>query len=145
TAAQIARDAPLAALLATWQDARVKQALIARLNAHRCEHAAFYAAAGYLPLAVSGAAAAHVIAFQRRLGAARLLAIAARWPLSLARAALAEPCVPPVAWQDTAVALSDGAALRDVLHDDTAAFGDSAIRLDVALRDFPVALYFAAD
>ena len=143
TAAFDVLAAALRNLLPTWADGRVKQALIARLNAHRTAHAAFYAAAGYTPLTASGPAAAHVIVFERRRGDARLVAIASRWPLSLARAALQQPLLPPAAWQDTTVALPDAAGLHDVLHDRDAPVVDSALRLDAALRDFPVALYFS--
>jgi len=143
TAAQSAWATPLPDLLPDWADGRVKQALIARLNAHRAANPALYAGGGYTPLAPSGAAAAHVVAFERRAGAARLIAVASRWPLSLTRAPLDTPLIPPDAWQDTALALPDAPRLHDVLHDRPAPVVDSALRLDAALRDFPVALYFA--
>jgi (1->4)-alpha-D-glucan 1-alpha-D-glucosylmutase len=133
---------PLPQLLPAWFDGRVKQALIARLNAHRNAHAEFYSSAGYTPLTASGPAAAHVIAFERRTGGARLVAIASRWPLSLAREALVLPVIPEAAWQETVVAVPDATDLHDVLHDRAAPIVDSALRLDAVLRDFPLALYF---
>jgi maltooligosyltrehalose synthase len=54
-----------AALLATWQDGRVKQALIARTLALRARRPGLFADGAYRPLSVEGPMADHVLAFTR--------------------------------------------------------------------------------
>jgi (1->4)-alpha-D-glucan 1-alpha-D-glucosylmutase len=58
-------DGPAADLLSHWPDGRVKQATLAALLGDRSERPAFYAEAGYQPVAARGACAGHVIAFTR--------------------------------------------------------------------------------
>ena len=132
-------------LLQQWRSGAMKQALIARLLRHRSQWRPFHATADYVPLAASGERAANVIAFERRSGPAHMLAIAMRWPLSLAGGTLGEPLVPAQAWGDTRIEISGEQALGDVLHDGAPLpLRDGGVRIADALRCYPVALYFAA-
>jgi (1->4)-alpha-D-glucan 1-alpha-D-glucosylmutase len=107
------RATPLADLLPTWQDGVVKQALIARLLACRAAAPRLFAQGDYRPLPVRGPQAARVLAFERRLGAQRLLVVATRWPAGTAQAGGAAGGV----WRETQLVLEDGggAPWRDVL------------------------------
>jgi (1->4)-alpha-D-glucan 1-alpha-D-glucosylmutase len=137
-AAALARAPALVDALADWRDGRIKQQLIARVLAHRRDHARFHAEADYRPLTVCGERAAHAIAFERRLDDARMVCIATRWPQSLAGAPLDRPHVDPARWEDAFVELGDGPGLRDVLCGSGAS---GALPLADALREFPVALF----
>lgn len=61
-------EVPMAALLASWADGRVKQAVLARLLADRARRPGFYADADYEPLAATGAQAGRVLAYTRTEG-----------------------------------------------------------------------------
>ncbi|WP_417702554.1 malto-oligosyltrehalose synthase [Pseudomonas sp.] len=106
----VARQAALqaerepAAMLATWQDGRIKQWLIQQVLALRAAHPVLFSRGAYQPLPVTGAHAAQVVAFLRSHGDERLLVIAPR----LAAGLLAEhdqPRVPARRWGDTTVVL----------------------------------------
>jgi (1->4)-alpha-D-glucan 1-alpha-D-glucosylmutase len=137
----LARSGTIIDALPDWRDGIVKQQLIATVLAHRHQRPAFYSGADHQPLNATGARAAHVIAFERRSPAGNLVAIAARWPLSLAGGSLALPQVSPDAWQDTFVELPRPGDYYDVLRGAPAAL-EPKLPVAQALRDLPVALYF---
>ncbi|MGO4723555.1 MULTISPECIES: malto-oligosyltrehalose synthase [unclassified Inquilinus] len=56
------------ALAADWPDGRIKHWLAARLLRHRRDDPALFARGAYAPVAASGPAAAHVVAWRRSLG-----------------------------------------------------------------------------
>ncbi|MFI8736433.1 malto-oligosyltrehalose synthase [Ectopseudomonas toyotomiensis] len=102
-AALQAGDAP-AAMLASWQDGRIKQWLIQQVLAIRAAHSSLFSQGSYQPLAVTGRHAAQVLAFLRSHGDEHLLVIVPR----LAAGLLAEhdrPHVPAQRWGDTTVVL----------------------------------------
>ncbi|HTU55863.1 MAG TPA: malto-oligosyltrehalose synthase [Acetobacteraceae bacterium] len=96
----LARAAPLAGLLREWRSGHVKQALIARLLAMHARLPRLFAAAAYLPLAVSGPRASHVLAFARKDGPACLLIAVARLVVPLLRSAQA-PVIDSAVWAGT--------------------------------------------
>jgi (1->4)-alpha-D-glucan 1-alpha-D-glucosylmutase len=107
----------------------------------RREHPALFEAGEYLSLEATGAAARHVVAFARRLGADWLVVIATRFPLPLLDGS-DMPLVPPDRWGDTTILLPEsahGLAFGDVV------FGSeirptAAIPAAAVLARFPVAL-----
>ena len=134
------RDGPLCERLQGWQDGRIKQGLIARTLALRQRRAGLFARGDYLPLALSGARAAHAIAYARADGEEALLVIVPRLTASLlSPGSLA---IAPAAWLDTAVELPERLQRRwqDALGG-LAEF-DSGPRLPLAsvLRELPLAL-----
>lgn len=102
-AALQAGDVP-AAMLASWQDGRIKQWLIQQVLAIRAAHPSLFSQGSYQPLAVTGRHAAQVLAFLRSHGDEHLLVIVPRLTAGL----LAEhdrPHVPAQRWGDTTVVL----------------------------------------
>ena len=89
-------------LLQPLPDGRIKQLATWRLLALRRAHETLFRAGSYLPLAVEGEAAAHVIAFARAREGEAVLVVAARLAHSLCRGDIA-------AWSP---ALFQGTALR---------------------------------
>jgi malto-oligosyltrehalose synthase len=132
----VAEDADLPALLAEWRDGRIKQALIARLLRFRQKHARLFAEGSYEPLAVSGAKAAHLIAFARRLDGEAVIVAVPRLTAGLGAATGA-------VWQGTEIEMA-GAGAEDLLRPRTIQI-DGKVSATALLDDFPLAaLYFRA-
>lgn len=74
------REAALRAMLETWQDGRIKLALIATVLQFRAEHPALFAGGSYEPLVTEGEDAECVCAYLRRLDTASLLVAVQRFP-----------------------------------------------------------------
>jgi (1->4)-alpha-D-glucan 1-alpha-D-glucosylmutase len=134
-----------AALLAEWREGGVKLYVTAAALRFRTRHAALFADGSYLPLAVSGEAAPHVIAFAR-LGKQdesgereAALTIAPRLLANMCgRGALPEAA----AWRDTEVVLPpglEGRAWQNVLTGEPHR-GGSGLRIAQLLSSFPLAL-----
>lgn len=70
--------ADFSALLAEWHDGRIKQAVIARLLQFRQQRPRLFAEGSYEPLVITGAKAAHLIAFTRRVDSEALLVVVPR-------------------------------------------------------------------
>ena len=136
------RQSPADALQ-DWRDGGVKQSLIARTLHHRAEWPALYASGDYVPLAIIGARAAHVVAFERRLEGARLLCVVSRWAQSLLGEPLREPSIDSAAWEDTAVTL-DAGNFVDVLNGGEVTATGGVLPVTDVLARFPVALLFSA-
>ena len=68
----------LDALVATWQDGRIKQAVIARALAVRRAAPGLFAEGSYQPIDVEGPLARHVLAFARRLDDAIAIVVVCR-------------------------------------------------------------------
>jgi len=133
--------ARLEALVKTWRDGRIKQALIARILKHRTANPELYAEGDYRPLAVEGEQRANVIAFVRSIGPHFLVVVAARL---FAEAILGTERLAPHTewWGETRIVLGD---LRDASC--SSMFGDPALTrlpenltLKTAIRMMPVAL-----
>ncbi|AXL50570.1 malto-oligosyltrehalose synthase [Paraburkholderia caffeinilytica] len=94
---------PPSEFLMSWQDGRVKLAVVQRVLALRAHLPELLSQGAYLPLAVRGAHASNAIAFARRHGNAWAVVVASR----LAAGLLGEdgdlPMVDPVKWGDTAI------------------------------------------
>jgi (1->4)-alpha-D-glucan 1-alpha-D-glucosylmutase len=130
------------ALLDSWKDGRVKQALIARALALRARMPELFIAGGYQPLRVEGRLSDHIFAFVRTHEGHVVIVVASRLAAPLLGVA-GRPLVDPSAWQATAIHLPRNLAGRDYVD----ALGGSGIagtagRLQVedVLAAFPVAL-----
>jgi len=135
-AEMLSENADLPALLACWEDGRVKQALIAQLLGFRRQHAQLFAEGSYEPLAVSGAKAGHLIAFARRWKDQLLIVAAPRLTMSFA-----------APWGNTRIALPNVEAVRarDLLRPRTVQL-EGGIDVATLLDTFPLAtLYCGAD
>jgi len=97
------------ALLASWRDGRIKQAVLARLLNVRSERPDLFASGDYQPLVVEGAQAANVLAFLRRQGSDRMLVVVPVHAATLLEGSNL-PHVDPARWGDTDVLLPPGTA-----------------------------------
>jgi len=136
-------ETPLA-LVRSWRDGRLKQAVIARTLALRQASPLLFARGDYRPVAVRGRFAEHVVAFLRTLGGAVLLTVVPRLPATL----LGRGDVitfPAGVWSDTELVLPDGMALagsRDALGgEDPGALGPT-VPVGRLLRRLPLGLFY---
>ena len=74
------RGAAMTALLAGWQDGRIKLAVTALLLGLRRESPSLFAEGGYEPVAIEGDKADRALGYLRRLGEDRLAVLVARFP-----------------------------------------------------------------
>ncbi len=131
----------LAQCLPTWRDGRIKQMVIARVLDLRRQMPDLFADGDYVPLAVVGPAADHVVAFLRRRDDAAALVVTGR----LVDCLLGRDdrlSIPTERWRDTQVVLPAdlaGRAFRNVL---TTRRVLTATRTPVAalFDDLPVAI-----
>ena len=141
-AALATAEGSIAPLLAEWRDGRIKQALIARLLALRAERPLLFARGAYLPVAVEGPHADHVLAFMRRDGRDRLLVVVSVHPTALLEAGDL-PRVTPDRWGSTRIVLPPGSASNAWIDALTLVRkGSKARAMDVSdvLADLPVAV-----
>ncbi|MFJ3484944.1 malto-oligosyltrehalose synthase [Pseudomonas sp. NPDC090202] len=96
--------APLAELLAQWQDGRIKQALIAQVLALRARHTELFSDGRYQPLEVVGEHAGHVMAFARAREDQRAIVVVPRLPAELLGTAQT-PFINAAHWGDTRIIL----------------------------------------
>ena len=144
------RAAALGQWLAGAVDGRAKFWVTWRALQLRRDAEAMLRRAEYLPLAVRGSAAQHVVAFARREGLQWLVAVAARLPATLQRSVGAAPV--GECWGDTAIVWPEGEASSKLLPD-TAwledritmrrhALRDGVLPLSELLREWPVAALY---
>jgi (1->4)-alpha-D-glucan 1-alpha-D-glucosylmutase len=135
---------PVADVLASWHDGRIKQLLVTRLLRLRSDFAELFAQGTYEPLLVEGEQAANVIAFIRRRGPHRVVVVV---PVQVA--ALLEqaerPLIDTTRWSDTRVTLPPGTASTAWIDVVTGARRRSASRrlaVSDLLERFPVAVLY---
>ena len=132
------------ALAAGPADGRAKLWIIWRALQLRARQPDLFARGEYVPLAVSGARADHVVAFARRFGDRALIAVAGRLWASLGLPP-GQPPLGPASWQDTAVDLSPLGGITqpfDVLSLAQRSSDGGVLRLAEAFSQFPGALVF---
>jgi len=136
-------DAGPAELLADWRSGRIKQAVLCRGLALRRECAGLFARGALLPLRAQGAAAGHVLAFERRLQSQSVIVVVPRHCAGRL-AGDGRPMPDPAAWRDTSLALPRrlaGRTLFDVLSRQPRRIdADGTLAAAEALRDLPVAM-----
>jgi (1->4)-alpha-D-glucan 1-alpha-D-glucosylmutase len=111
-AALAAGETP-AALLADWQDGRVKQAIIARALQLRAKNPELFAKGGYTKLEAEGPAAAHILAFARHHRGKTLVTAVTRLAANLTDGL---PLARREHWADTALTMPSD-SWQDVLND----------------------------
>jgi (1->4)-alpha-D-glucan 1-alpha-D-glucosylmutase len=121
-------------------DERLKLGIMQRLLHTRRANASLFTRGSYVPLAVRGAQARHLVAFARRDGNAIALTVAPR--LSVSRL---DADGRPSDWGDTEIVLPEGASagpLRSVLTDEEVPIrGDSSsIAASSVLTQLPLAV-----
>ncbi|MGV8917669.1 MAG: malto-oligosyltrehalose synthase [Pseudomonas sp.] len=129
------------ALLATWQDGRIKQALIAHALQQRVEHAALFSHGTYTPLSVLGLHAEQVVAFTREIDGHHAIVIVPRMCSELLGTAQT-PLISAESWGDTRIALPfDDADCRWTgLFSEPVVTTSKELLLSTALKDFSVNL-----
>jgi (1->4)-alpha-D-glucan 1-alpha-D-glucosylmutase len=137
--AMLAQDADPAALLASWQDGRIKQHVVARTLALRRDAPALFAG-DYMPLETTGLHAERLVAFARGTKNDMLIVIVPRLAARLLDGAEV-PLPPASVWGDTQVTLSGipGTRLRNPLTGQSIK-RDSGLAAAQTLADLPVAL-----
>ncbi|MCQ4310518.1 malto-oligosyltrehalose synthase [Pseudomonas stutzeri] len=131
-----------AELLASWQDGRIKQWLVARTLRLRRAQPRLFTEGRYLPLKVEGEHADQLIAFARELDGTWLIVIAAR----LASGLLGDsrtPQIPAERWGDTRVQMPDalsGHALERLFDGMTVTPKQAGLSATEVLQHLPLAL-----
>jgi (1->4)-alpha-D-glucan 1-alpha-D-glucosylmutase len=105
-------ETPPSDFLPDWRSGRVKLAIVQRLLALRAHLPALLSEGAYLPLAVKGKQAAHVVAFARRHANAWAVVIATRLAAGLLDEGSDLPLVDAAQWDDTAVEIPAELASR---------------------------------
>lgn len=105
-------ETPPSDFLPDWRSGRVKLAIVQRLLALRAHLPALLSEGAYLPLAVKGKQAAHVVAFARRHANAWAVVIATRLAAGLLDEGSGLPLVDAAQWDDTAVEIPAELASR---------------------------------
>ncbi len=137
---QIVSELPAMDLVRDWRGGAIKMRLIQAGLKLRNAAREIFDRGNYLPLAVTGRAADHVLAFARMLGGDAVVVVVPRLGLEMLKGQTV-PLVPPRRWHDTKAQLPDGLAGRKLYDVVTGArvTGD-ALSLGEALRSFPVAV-----
>jgi len=135
--AALTRNTAPAALLADWQDGRVKQAIIARVLNFRAKNPGVFARGGYTKLEAEGQAASHVLAFARQARGKTLVTAVTRLA---AHATNGLPLARPAFWEETSLTLPGG-AWRDLLSG--AVLRGTNVRAADVFKALPVAILIA--
>ncbi|MGQ3675854.1 malto-oligosyltrehalose synthase [Xanthobacter sp. TB0139] len=130
------------ALLDSWPDGRVKQAVTARLLALRARHPALFAQGRYEPLMMEGRQQDRALAFMRRHRDQLLVVLVSRLAFPLLEDGLNAPRVPGLRWADTALVLPHGlhGPFRDILTEREVDSRLSRVECAEALATFPAAV-----
>jgi (1->4)-alpha-D-glucan 1-alpha-D-glucosylmutase len=139
-AALQAADAP-AALLSSWRDGRVKQAILHRVLKMRARLPEMFTAGSYTPLKVEGPLAGQALAFARGHAGTHAVIVISR--LAGGSGLAGVPHLPPSAWQGTSVIMPRnfvGLGMEDALGLPSARPAPARLRLSDALAELPVAL-----
>lgn len=134
------RAAALQALLGTWQDGRIKLAVIAALLGCREQERALFASSSYQPLEFQGLAAGHLLGYARQDHDRTCLVIVGRLFAGLIGDRQA---IYPggTLWHDTALVVpGTGRHFEDVLTGRTVAAQGEGLTLSEILGDLPAAV-----
>ncbi|MBY4898612.1 malto-oligosyltrehalose synthase [Cupriavidus sp. AU9028] len=134
------------AWLEDWRDGRIKVQLVRALLALRQAMPALFRDGGYRQLQGEGAAAQHVLAFERSLGDQRVVVVTARAAARMVDAQ--RPTIDARHWGDTRLCLSGGASAvpepdqpwTEVLTGRTVTPGNGRILLADLMSPLPVAV-----
>lgn len=127
--------------LSNWQDGRIKLWLLRRLLSLREDHMELFHTGKYVPLAISGQAAAHAIAFILRGQGKLLIVVVGRHFMRLRNGMNGDLSIGAESWGDTIVQLPGNIGRIPLQNALIGNFVDSAtLTLDNLLCDLPVAL-----
>jgi (1->4)-alpha-D-glucan 1-alpha-D-glucosylmutase len=137
----LSADSHIQDLAKNWRDGRIKQAIIQRGLAFRRASPALFSHGHYLPLAVEGPAADHVIAFARIHRREAAITVVARFTTRLLPTS-GGILIPQAAWERTRLSVPDqiGPRFRDALTGAKIIAAEDGIPLPLALKNLPVAL-----
>jgi (1->4)-alpha-D-glucan 1-alpha-D-glucosylmutase len=129
-------------LLGSWQNGRIKQALIYQVLNLRARHSALFSHGDYVPLQVLGSQAERVVAFARVLGEEQAIVVVPRLCNELLGTAQT-PFINAANWGDTRVVLPFADASRNWkgLFSDAVVTTDKELLLSAALEEFSVNLF----
>ncbi|MFO0906528.1 MAG: malto-oligosyltrehalose synthase [Pirellulales bacterium] len=135
-------DEFLAKLVADRAEGRIKQFATCLALRTRREHPELFTSGDYVPLAVRGAQAAHVVAFARQEGDQAAIIIAPR--LTVAVCGFGGP--PPIGdcWKDASIELPESLAAKPLYNVYTRKplpLQGRSLAIAAALHNFPIALY----
>lgn len=136
--ASLAGESSLESLVTNWQDGRIKMFVIRTLLHYRRKNPELFAQGSYAPVAVSGALADCVIAFERTHGGKKVLVVVPRHPGRVGSPPLGE------AWQNTAVTPSTSTEWTNLLTWQKHTV-EEPLRLAEMLAEFPVAVLAAGN
>jgi (1->4)-alpha-D-glucan 1-alpha-D-glucosylmutase len=122
--------------LAEWRSGALKREMIARVLEYRRDTPELFVDGRYVPVAVEGPNAAHVVAFLRTHGRRRILAVAVRLPGALLAGA-DTPTISPAVWETTHLALPTMIRGRELV---TRRDLDGTVTLAMLFAHLPVAL-----
>jgi (1->4)-alpha-D-glucan 1-alpha-D-glucosylmutase len=139
-------DLPVAQLLADWQAGAIKQALVSHVLHCRQEYPHVFASGRYQPLKIVGEQAERAFAFARIAEQHTVIVVVPRLASSLL-ADSATPLIDAAKWGDTYVELPTNVRLPTLkgLFSPCAVTSDSKLRLDSALKEFPVNLFVISE
>jgi len=120
-----------------WRSGAIKQAMMARVLHYRREMPALFAEGRYVPIAVEGPRADHVVAFLRTHDGRSVLAATVRLPGALVGDA-SEPAIPASVWDRTRLVLP--AAIRNARDLLTDRHFDKTVTVTALFAHLPVAL-----
>ncbi len=131
------------ALLPSWRDGRVKQALVARLLRWRRGHADFFATASYAAITPSGRHADRILAFARAGAEGTLVTVV---PRTVAEHVDAKTLIARKrAWGRTTITVTNSASSANATWTDLVSGSThrgETLRIDALLSEFPVACLF---
>lgn len=136
----------LAEIVRNWCDGRLKLYLIWKALRFRCDHADLFHEGEFVPVQTAGCKARNVIAFLRRTLHSTVLAVVPRW-----MAKLPEEPGQVQDWCDTHVVLPSGSSkvwtsiLSQIELKADSREGESTLKMNDLLMDFPVALLEASE
>jgi (1->4)-alpha-D-glucan 1-alpha-D-glucosylmutase len=131
----LSTDTHIHDLAKNWQDGRIKQAIIQRSLAFRRAHPALFSHGHYLPIAVQGPAADHVIAFARVHRREAAITVVTRFATRLLPTG-GGILIPQMAWAGTKLSVPDqiGPCFRDALTGAKIMAAENSIPLPLALN-----------
>ncbi|TCV97322.1 maltooligosyl trehalose synthase [Luteibacter rhizovicinus] len=127
--------------LASWRAGPLKQSILHRLLQLRAGHPVLFARGGYRPLAVDGAAADRLVAFERHHGSHRIVVLVARHTAVWLGGA-ATPAIPAERWSGTRLGLADG-EYRSLLGGGSTTIREGVASVADLLDGLPVAVWEA--
>jgi maltooligosyltrehalose synthase len=141
----LATPSAIPGLARDWRSGRIKQRLIRDCLAIRKENPRLFDQGEYIPLAIDGAAAGHIIAFARKLDDVAAITVVTRLATSFLNQGTGLTLSPAmIANGVISLPFASGGPYRNALTGADLVAADAGIPLGAALADMPVALLVTA-